>query len=568
MSSAEYDIIFISGDPPLDHPLNGVAVLSRLLESKGYRVGLISRPQSDADFLRLGMPRLFFCVTSGLLDSMLANYTPLLRKRDGVDVPERAVILYANRLRQVFQSPFIVIGGVEATLRRFAHFDYWDNAVRRSILLDSKADALIFGNAERSILEFAACIKALRDRGLEGSTLRDAREWRFVRSIAARIRQGEFNGPHPLMEGVVELPSFEEVSTDKKRFARSAQLAHYHMERPFLERTDKAIVFHNPPVYPLTEEEMDAVFEQPYTRAFAQGYSPTKEESDALDHIKNSVVMHRGCWGGCHFCTIPLQQGKPIARRSKESIVREIRKLASEGTTKVQDLVAPTTNMYGSSCTLYNRKVSIHSPILGKDITVLVKDELCNERCVGCAYRKSDERPLIDLLIEIEKITEIDVEIRSAIRHDIILSQPLLFRKIMEHTTRLKIAPEHTRDSVLAFMNKASSQDFIRFLEEFRKVNLEQHTHKNLVPYFVAAHPGTTREDMEAVYDFAIRQGLFVNLTQVFTPTPGTISTAMYHTGIHPLTTKEVYVPRTFREKKDQKNILLGAAEQGCDDAL
>ncbi len=280
-----------------------------------------------------------------------------------------------------------------------------------------------------------------------------------------------------------------------------------------------------------------------------------------VEKLQTSVVIGRGCWGSCSFCVIPLVQGKEVAKRSKESIVKEIEELYASGNTKINDLTLPTLNMYGSHCALYDQEEKMFSPIINEEITVYNKVKYCNQQCVGCKYRViSDD--LYPLLEEIEKLNQkyrgSSLELRSAIRHDIILDQKKLFRKIMQFVTRLKIAPEHISDKVLKHMNKANRKAFEDFLEEYKQVNKEQGTKKNLVPYIVAGHPGSTEQDMKILKEFCDDKDIFVNLTQVFTPTPGTLSTAMYYTGENPLTREKVHVARTFREKKNQKNIIMG----------
>lgn len=392
---SEFDVVFVTGDPYYDHPLSGMAIISRLLDKKGYKVGIIAQPLGDEDYKACGRPKYFFCITSGLLDSMLANYTPMLKKRENILVPERGLMVYTQKLKEHFKGCMTIIGGVEATLRRFTHFDYKDNKLRRGILNDTKADLLLFGNAERSILTL-------------------------------------------------------------------------------------------------------------------------------LERMK-----------------------------------------------KINDLTLPTLNMYGSQCALYKHESKIYSPIIEEKISVYDKKDYCNQQCVGCQFRVlSDD--LFPLLEEVEKLNQkhanTSLELRSAIRHDIILGQKKLFRKIMQFVARLKIAPENLSDSVLKQMNKATASAFREFLEEYKKVNEEQKTNKNLVPYFVAAHPGSTKEDMEETKKFCKENDIFVNLTQVFTPTPGTLSTAMYYTGENPMTKEKIHVPRSFREKKDQKNILLSKDDEFADD--
>ena len=337
----------------------------------------------------------------------------------------------------------------------------------------------------------------------------------------------------------------------------------------FIEPSGQGFIQHNRPCHTLTEKEMDFIYDVPFTRKLHPNSKNFEFNQRMIGNLEDSVIIGRGCWGSCSFCIIPLVQGKEVAKRSKESIVREIETLYKDGTKKINDLTLPTINMYGSRCALYKYESRMHSPIIDEEITVHDKKDYCNQNCVGCQFRViSDD--LYPLLEEVEKLNQkykgTTLEIRSAIRHDIILDQKKLFRKIMQFVSRLKIAPESLSDTVLKQMNKATASAFREFLEEYQKVNIEQGTDKNLVPYFVAAHPGSTKEDMKETKKFCNDNGIFVNLTQVFTPTAGTLSTAMYYTGENPMTREKIHVPRTFREKKDQKNILLNKEEEFVDD--
>src|SRR3989338_2507743 len=549
-SSFQFDIIIISGDPYYDHPLSGTALIARLLEKKSYKVGIISQPQKDEEYKVCGTPRYFFCITSGLLDSMLANYTPMLRKRENVNVPERALMAYTSNVKRLFKGSFTVIGGVEATIRRFAQFDYWDNKLRKGILNDTKADILIFGNAERPLLNllnvFTKKTGTKADISLE--------DYKNIDGIAFRISKNQ------LPKNIRLLPSFEEQLEDKEKYNLAHRTRYLLPDDAFIEQTGLGYIQHNRASHPLTEGEMDLVYGIHFTRKLHPATKDFNAVTDMLNGFENSVILGRGCWAGCHFCVIPLVQGKNIAKRSKESILKEIKMLYEKGNKKINDLTMPTINMYGSYCALYNVAEKIHSPIIGNEITVYNKEEYCNQVCEGCKYRVMRD-DLIPLLEEVEKLNKKhngELEIRSAIRHDIILDQKKLFRKIMQFVSRLKIAPEHISDNVLKQMNKSNKKAFVEFLEEYKLINKEQGTNKNLVPYFVVAHPGSTMESMKELRKFSEENGLFVNLTQVFTPTPGTISTAMYYTGENPITKEKVHVPRTFREKKDQKRIMMG----------
>ena len=550
----QFDVVFVTGDPYYDHPLSGVAILSRLLDAKGYKIGIIGQPLNDEDFKACGRPRYFFCITSGLLDSMLANYTPMLHEREGVLVPKRALMVYTQKIKSLYKGCITVLGGVEATIRRFTHFDYKENALRRGILNDTKADLLLFGNAERSILTLLARMKSSKKDDETFEQVREKLDLKSIDGVSFRIKKDELD------KKIRMLPSYEECVAEKEKFSLLTRIHYLLPDDAFVEPCGLGFIQHNRQAHALREEEMDMMYGFPYTRELHPMTRNFQFNADMVEKLKNSVIIGRGCWGSCDFCVIPLVQGKEVAKRSKESIVREIEALYANGVKKINDLTLPTLNMYGSYCDLYNVPEEIYSPLIEKNIIVYNKKKYCNQQCVGCTHRKiSDD--LIPILEEVEKLNQkyngTSMELRSAIRHDIILDQKELFRKIMQFVTRLKIAPEHISDKVLASMNKANRKAFEDFLKEYQKVNAEQGTHKRLVPYFIAAHPGTTMNDMEELKKFCDAKGLFVNLTQVFTPTPGTASTATYYTGTDTRSKKTVYVPCTFREKKDQKNILL-----------
>ncbi len=540
----QFDVIIISGDPYYDHPLSGTAIIARVLDAKGYKVGIIPQPLKDADYKVCGQPKYFFCITSGLLDSMLANYTPMLKKRENVLVPERALITYTQKIKQLFKGSMTVLGGVEATIRRFTHFDYRDNELRRGILNDAKADVLLFGSAERSILELLDSLKQKKD-------------YKHVRGLACRVKKDE-------LPAVPHLPSYEECVADKHKLNELTKMHYLNPESAFIEPCGVGFILHNAPAYALTEEEMDFIYELTFLRKLHPGAKNKVMNETAVDKLQTSVIIGRGCWGGCSFCILPLVQGKNVSKRSKQSILREIETLYKKGFRIINDLTLPSLNMFGSSCALYTEKRKIYSLIIDKDITVFEKDIHCNQKCVNCKNRILND-DLLDLLHGVEKLNQKyhgTLELRSAVRHDIILKQKKLFRKVMQYVTRLKVAPEHIVDTVLKLMNKSDKNTFEEFLDEYKKINIEQRTRKHLVPYFVAAHPGCTEKEMHDLAKYCKQKGLFVNLTQVFTPTPGTLSTAMYYTGHHPMTKEKIAVARTFRERKNQKNILVPSDDE------
>ncbi|MBI2542382.1 radical SAM protein [Candidatus Woesearchaeota archaeon] len=463
-----FDVIFVTGDPYYDHPLSGMAIIARLLDKKGYKAGIIAQPLSDEDYKACGAPKYFFCITSGLLDSMLANYTPMLKKRENILVPERALMVYTQKIKQHFKGCMTIIGGVEATIRRFTHFDYRDNKLRRGILNDTKADLLLFGNAERSILTLLERMKQITMGSFEG--VKNHLDLGSIDGISFRVKKEDMN------QKIRHLPPYEECAADKEKFSLLARTFYLLPDDAFIERCGSGFIQHNRPCHTLAEKEMNYIYNMPFTRKLHPSTKFFEFNQNMVENLESSVVIGRGCWGSCSFCVIPLVQGKEVAKRSKESIVQEIEALYSSGTKKINDLTLPTLNMYGSRCALYRHESKIYSPIIDEPITVYDKKDYCNQECVGCKYRVlSDD--LYPLLEEVEKLNQkyagTSMELRSAIRHDIILGQKNLFRKIMQFVTRLKIAPENLSDTVLKQMNKATASAFKEFLEEYKKVNKE-----------------------------------------------------------------------------------------------
>lgn len=512
-----FDVILVSGDSYADHPLSPVGVIARVLEAKGYKVGVIEKPDwtSDDDFLKLGRPRLFFGVTAGAMDSCLANYTPLLRRREKDEhvpyssgKPDRAVVVYCNRIRKLFPGTPIVIGGIEASLRRFAHYDYWENRVRRSILLDSRADILVYGPGELQALEIAGRLDS--GQALEG-----------IRGTAIIS--------HELPPGFEEIPSYEEVSSEPEKFIQAQRdLANY---RSLAQKHANRYVLQYPmPEY--TTEILDWIYGLPFTRQIPPDYPE-------LEMGKFSVVTHRGCIGRCSFCSLSLHQGDRIVSRSEESILEEIRRLTRHPDFKgyIDDLGGPTANMYGMDCHRCQRGF-----------------------CLTCKKLDRSHRRLIDLLRKVRRVPGVKkVFVRSGIRYDLALDSPEYVRELVEHHVSglLKIAPEHVSATVLRLMNK-SEVPVEKFRQLFLKLTGERKQH--LKYYFMVAHPGTTmREARElAVYikRLSAQGEKPVEGVQIFTPTPMTRSTCMYYTGKDPETGQPVPVPRTFEEKKAQKHLI------------
>lgn len=539
----ELDIIFISGDACIDHPAFGVPLLARWLEACGFRVGIIAQPdwRSKEPFMALGRPCLFFAVSAGAMDSMVAHYTPArkLRHDDAYTPgnrhgarPNRATIIYTSRLKEAFKDVPVVIGGIEASLRRFAHYDFWENRVRRSILFDSKADLLIYGMAERAIREVA-------ERMQRGERLAEITD---VRGTAFHCRRLE-------REDSVVIPSFEEVSTDKMKCAEAFRLA-YLQQNPWSahvviqQHGGRALVC-NPPALPLSEAEMDAVYALPFEKSPHPSY---RETIPAWEQIKTSITSHRGCFGGCAFCAITMHQGKTIQSRSEASIIGEIKTLAEKPWFRgsISDIGGPTANMYGLSCG--NRESMKNCQ---------------RESCIFpeiCKNLLTSDKRATGLLRNIRKVAGVKhTAVSSGVRYDLMERQPGYFAELIGHHVSglLKVAPEHLAGHVTKLMRKPGRAAFDRFLARFRAESAKAGKRQSVVPYIISGHPGCTLADMLELALSLKKLGIKVDQVQDFTPTPGTISSCMFYTGVDPLTGQKVYVAGSDREKGLQKALLL-----------
>ncbi|HLC47187.1 MAG TPA: YgiQ family radical SAM protein [Candidatus Nanoarchaeia archaeon] len=509
----QYDIILLTAECYEDHPLSPAGVIARVLDAKGFKVGIIEKPLSKEDFSRLGAPRLCFCVTSGSIDSMVNNYTPLKKKRfedahsNALKMPDRAVIVYCNRLKELFKQSRIVIGGIEASLRRFAHYDYWDNDVRKSILLDSRADILVYGNGEKQIIQIAEHLRA-------GKPLIDI--------------EGTCVLSKTLPESFMLLPSFKEIKADRMKFCR--------MQAQFSNWKDLAQGYDNNYVlqyrYPrYTPEDLDWIYSLPYTRRL--------NKNSLLSMARFSIVTHRGCIGRCNFCSITLHQGDKIISRTEKSIISEIERLTKHPDFKgvIDDLGGPSANMYGMDCA---------TP--------------CLNDCLSCLKLNKSHSRIISLLRKAREIKGIKkIFIRSGIRYDLALNSKEYIKEISEHHISgcLKIAPEHFSERVLRLMNKDE-----KGFEEFRKVfeRLNRDRKQELKYYLMIGHPGDSPEEI-ALMVRKMRGMKNVEQFQMFTPTPMSDSTCMYWTGLDPFTLKEVPVIRDYRTKKLMKREMLRAIE-------
>ena len=556
---SELDVIFVSGDAYIDHPAFGVPLLARWLEKHGFRIGIIAQPdwRSKDPFMALGRPRLCFAVSAGAMDSMVAHYTPArkLRRDDAYTPgnrhgarPNRATIIYTSRLKEACRDVPVLIGGIEASLRRFAHYDFWEDKVRRSIIFDAKADLLIYGMAERPLLEVVRRLDA-------GEQIQDIRT---VRGTCRVARKGEgddaiLSSPGADAMGewahVLEIPSFEDVTADKALFAEAFRLASREQNpltaRTIVQRHGDRLLVSAPPALPLSEAEMDAIYALPFEKAPHPSY---QEQIPAWEQIKTSITSHRGCFGGCAFCAIAMHQGKTIQSRSEKSIIDEVRDLADKSWFRgsISDVGGPTANMYGLFCGNVEadracRRTSCLFPVI-------------------CKHLESNDKRAVGMLRKVRDVAGVkNVAVSSGIRYDLLERQTAYFQELVGHHVSglLKVAPEHFAEHVTALMRKPGRKPFDAFLRRFRDESLRIGKRQQIVPYLISGHPGCTLADMLDLSLALKALGFKVEQVQDFTPTPGSLSTCMYYTGMDPDSGKKVYVPRSDREKGLQKALLL-----------
>ncbi len=546
------DVILVSGDSYIDSPYIGSAVIGKLLVQAGYRVGIIAQPQVQTaeDITRLGQPRLFWGVSAGCVDSMVANYTALKKHRRSDDYtpggvndrrPDRATIVYTNLIRRFFKPTCpIVLGGIEASLRRVAHYDYWTDRVRGSVLLDAKADYLVYGMAEKTVLELAAALNA----GGNGRSIRGLCYLAPAAEVAA------------LKDTYLELPSFEMVSQDKSAFIDMFHVFYQNNDpltaKGLYQQHAARYLVQNPPAVYQTQAELDAVYQLDYERA-QHPYYEKQGPAKALETIKFSIPTHRGCYGECNFCAIAVHEGRTVRWRSEESILLEAQRLTEYTDFKgyIHDLGGPTANMYGFEC---QKKLKSGS--------------CTHKRCLYpevCPLLKVNHRPQIELLRRIRRIKGIKkVFIASGLRYDMLLQDQAAGRQylaeIVEHhvSGQLKVAPEHTEDSVLAKMGKPGKYTLMAFKDAFDEMSRQAGKKQFLTYYMIAAHPGCTEQDMRQLKRF-VSKTLKLNpeQVQVFTPTPSTYSALMYYTEMDPFTHRPIFVEKDLRRKERQKDIVV-----------
>jgi uncharacterized radical SAM protein YgiQ len=540
----ELDVVFITGDAYIDHPSFAMAILGRVLEAAGYRVGIVSQPdwQSCDDWRRFGRPRLFFAISAGNMDSMINHYTANRKVRNddayspGGRIgrrPDRATLAYCQRARQAFKGVPVIAGGVEASLRRLAHYDYWSDKVRRSILMDAKADLLAFGMGEDSIVEIARRLEA-------GEVVKQLRD---MRGVAYAMGASET----PPTDALV-LPSYEEVCTDKVAFAEATRIIHQetnplHARRLIQWHANQAVVV-NPPPLPISQQAMDHIYALPYTR---QPHPEYKEPIPAFETIKTSVTIMRGCFGGCTFCSITAHQGRIVQSRSQQSILQELSEMGADPQFKgtVSDIGGPTANMYQMQCTR-------------PEVEAVCRRQSCVHPTV-CKLLGTDHGPLIQLMRDAREVSGVKkVLVASGIRMDLARRSPEYIRELARHHVGglLKVAPEHTDPSVLDYMRKPSGDDFEAFGKQFKHESKRAGKKQYLVPYFISSHPGS---DLDAMIDLALylkRSGYRPDQVQDFIPAPLDIATTMYYTGLDPFTKKPVYSARKLRDRSMQRALM------------
>ena len=545
---SEVDFVYVTGDAYVDHPSFGVAIISRVLEAEGFRVAILSQPDYKGvdDFKRFGRPRLGFLVTGGNIDSMVAHYT-VSKKRRSYDYyspggkmglrPDRATIVYCNRIREAYGDIPIIIGGLEASLRRFAHYDYWEDRVRRSILIDSRADILTYGMGENIIRRLAK----LLDKGVPIKKIRDVRGCVYVSKVGETVH---FDS--------VEVGDFDLLKNDKAAYAKAFATQYKNTDsvngKAVIEYYGDKMLVQNPPMPPLEREELDAVYALPYARDFHPDYDALGGVP-AITEVKFSITHNRGCFGACNFCALAFHQGREVRSRSEASVIAEAKKITALPDFKgyIHDVGGPTANFRYPSC---DRQ---------KEMGVCK-----NRKCLAptpCKHLKVDHKEYAHMLREIEALPGIKkVFVRSGIRFDYLIydEDDSFFRQMVTHhvSGQLKVAPEHCANNTLMMMGKPPIEVYEKFKKKYFALCNEAGLEQYLVPYLMSSHPGTTLADAVEMATWLKKWGYMPEQVQDFYPTPGTISTVMYYTGINPMNGKKIYVTTDYHEKQLQRALL------------
>ena len=544
------DFVYVIGDAYVDHSSFGPAIISRVLEGRGFRVAIISQPDwKDArSIMTFGKPRLGFLVSAGNMDSMVNHYT-VNKKRRSSDAytpggiagkrPDYATVVYCNLIKRVYKDSPVLIGGIEASLRRLGHYDYWSDRVKRSVLLDSGADLLMYGMGELSVVEIAEALES-------GISVRDIT---FVRGTVYRTREPE----EVLKEGGILLPSFAEIRENKRAYAESFRIQYRNTDfvtaKPLVEcYGEKRYVVQNPPQRPLTTEELDDIYELPYENACHPSYEALGGVP-AISEVKFSLTQNRGCFGGCSFCALTFHQGRIVQSRSKESLLREARKMTEQPDFKgyIHDVGGPTANFRAPACSKQ-----------------LEKGVCTNKQCLypkPCANLKADHSDYLEVLRALRALPGVKkVFIRSGIRFDYVLQDPDrgFLRELCKYhvSGQLRVAPEHVSDHVLDLMGKPRNEVYTRFVKEFEQINRELGMEQYVLPYLISSHPGSTLQDAVALAESIRDMGYMPEQVQDFYPTPSTISTCMYYTGLDPRTMESVEVVRSPHEKAMQRALI------------
>ena len=550
------DFVYVSGDAYVDHPAFGAAIISRVLENEGFKVAFLAQPdwRSDGDFKRFGRPRLGFLVSSGNIDSMVAHYTAAKKKRSSDYYspggkmglrPDRAVIVYCNKIREIYGDIPIIIGGLEASLRRFAHYDYWDDKVRRSILFDSQADLISFGMGERSVAEIAHRL----DSGVPVSEIRDIRGTCY----SVDVRETPYYA--------AECPSYENVCKSQKEYAVSCRIQQDEQDffrgRAVRQRHGNRMLVQNQPAIPLSQQELDAVYDLPFMRTYHPMYE-AMGGVPGIEEVRFSIAHNRGCFGGCNFCSLAFHQGRYITARSKESIVKEAKLLTQLPDFKgyIHDIGGPTANFRRPSCD-------------GQEQRGLCKGKKCLAPS-PCPNLKADHTEYLDILRTVRALPKVKkVFIRSGIRYDYMLQDKddSFFRELVAHhvSGQLKVAPEHCSAAVLDKMGKPHIEAYLEFSKRYFKYSKNEGKEQYLVPYLMSSHPGSTLKDAVELALFLKKIGIRPEQVQDFYPTPGTVSTCMFYTGLDPYTLKEVYVAKEPHEKAMQRALLQYFSPKNAD---
>lgn len=541
------DFIYITGDAYVDHPSFGVSIISRVLENAGYKVAILSQPNwhSDSDFNQFGTPRLGFLITSGNIDSMVAHYTASKKKRhdDAYTAggkagkrPDRAVTVYSNIVRRLYHDSPIILGGLEASLRRFAHYDYWADEIKPSVLIDSKADLLIYGMGEKQIVEIA-------DRLNNGEKISDLTDIKGT-CYAVDVRNTPYDG--------VEVPSLENCINSKKEYAKSVRIEQDEQDhirgRAVRQKHGKLMVVQNVPMPPLTTEELDNVYDLPYMRTYHPIYE-SQGGVPGIQEVEFSITHNRGCYGACNFCSIQFHQGRYVTSRSKESIIKEAKLLTTLKNFKgyIHDVGGPTANFRKPSCEFQ------------------IDHGLCKgKKCLApkpCPNLIADHSEYLDILRSVRSLPNIKkVFIRSGIRYDYLLQDKddTFFRELVEYhvSGQLKVAPEHCSAAVLDKMGKPHIEAYIEFSKRYFRYTGQVHKEQYLVPYLMSSHPGSTLDDAIELAVFLKKHNIRPEQVQDFYPTPGTISTCMFYTELDPYTMEKVYVAKNMHDKALQRALL------------